>query len=229
MYNSLHNKDAIKEIIVKYTNKVDALYNGEKRPDIHKNVIDPFSSIFDGGFLGLPQEDWITKEISRQTQKTLQNMIGDFHQEILGTFDGWRDLGVAGGMDLINDDLKIFAEIKNKFNTTKGNHKPTIYDDILNFINNEHLEYTGYLVEIIPARPKQYNKLFTPPKDGVRRPDNDAIKVIDGVSFYNLVSGEENTLRDLFKFTFDVIKKAKNTNISISDYEFFFNKAYDDK
>lgn len=44
-------------------------------------------------------------ETTRQAQKTLQNHIGDFHQNILGSVDGWINLKVGSIIDLISEDL----------------------------------------------------------------------------------------------------------------------------
>ena len=43
----------------------------------------------------------------------------------------------------------IIADIKNKFNTTKGNHKVNIYDDLDKILNSpEFKEYAGYYIEL---------------------------------------------------------------------------------
>ena len=97
---------------------------------LHKNVVDPFSALFHGITHAISYQEWIEQEKARQTQKTMQNAIGDFHQEVLGAVLGWKDLGVGGGLDVVNEEKKIIAEVKNKFNTTKGNHKVEIYDAI---------------------------------------------------------------------------------------------------
>jgi hypothetical protein len=106
------------------------LYVSNFSVNIHRNVIDPFSALFDALRQDISVEQWLTQETMRQSQKTLQNAIGDFHQKILGSVVGWDDLGTGHIFDLKNDSEKIIAEIKNKHNTTKGNHKVAIYDDL---------------------------------------------------------------------------------------------------
>ena len=81
-----------------------------------------------------------------------------------GSIPGWKNLGTGGGLDILNKRKKIIAEIKNKHNTTKGNHKIEIYDAIkakLKLV--EYSGYTGYLVEIIPKGKKKYDKPFDQP------------------------------------------------------------------
>ena len=44
--------------------------------DIHKNVIDPFSSLFEAAVNSYTYDSWINAEVMRQKQKTLTNKIG---------------------------------------------------------------------------------------------------------------------------------------------------------
>lgn len=86
----------------------------EKEKTLYKNVIDPFSAVFDSIINEMPLTQWIAAEKSRQIQKTLQNKIGIFHQSLIGKIEGWEDLGTGEVVDLRNKDRKIIAEIKNK-------------------------------------------------------------------------------------------------------------------
>jgi hypothetical protein len=90
-------------------------------PDLYKNKVDPFSALIDSMLQGIPLSNWIAQEKVRQSQKTLQNCIGDFHQSVIASFDGWEDLGTGQIIDIRNKKQKVVAEIKNKYNTTKGN------------------------------------------------------------------------------------------------------------
>ncbi|MCX6739796.1 MAG: Eco47II family restriction endonuclease [Candidatus Parcubacteria bacterium] len=170
--------------------------------NLHKNVIDPFSALFDGISHSITYKQWLEQEKARQLQKTMQNAIGDFHQQILGAIPGWANLGTGGGLDVVNYEMKIIAEVKNKYNTTKGNHKVEIYDAIkAKLSNDEYSNFVGYYVEIISQGKKKYNKPFTPPDNKTKksRPVNEKIRVIDGVSFYALATGREHALQELFE------------------------------
>lgn len=148
--------------------------------NLHKNVIDPFSALFQGVTHTISYKEWINQEKARQVQKTMQNAIGNFHQEILGIMVGWKNLGTGGGLDVINEKLKIIAEVKNKFNTTKGNHKVEIYDSIKSKLNTpEYKDYIGYYVEVVPKGRNKYDKPFIPPdnKTQKRRPTRNKIRV----------------------------------------------------
>lgn len=173
----------------------------EENNNLHKNVIDPFSALFHGVTHAITYKEWIEQEKARQSQKTMQNAIGDFHQEILGSIPGWVNFGAGGGLDVINQQMKIIAEIKNKYNTTKGNHRIEVYDAIKSKIKtNEYESFIGYYVEVIPRGKNKYNKPFVPAdnKTKKRRPCNKKIRVIDGVSFYALATGRSHALQELF-------------------------------
>lgn len=208
--------------------------DGEK--NLYKNSIDPFSAVFDTLVQGISLNRWLEQEKSRQVQKTLQNAIGTFHQEVLGSVSGWKDLGTGNIVDLINEERKIIAEVKNKHNTTKGNHRTAIYDDIKMLINEDYNGYTGYYVEIIPKNKKKYDVPFTPPdntekdKEKKNRPINEKIRIIDGESFYKLVTGRPKALEELYKAlpkVIGIILDREVANIEGEElFEYLFRKTY---
>lgn len=97
---------------------LEVAHNPKHKVDIYRNTIDPFSAVFDGLSQGITMEDWLVQEKLRQAQKTMQNALGNFHQEILGSVSGWESLGIGYVVDLRNTEKRIIAEIKNKYNTT---------------------------------------------------------------------------------------------------------------
>lgn len=90
---------------------------------LRQNTLDVFSATLESILKGISFDEWIEQEKKRQIQKTLQNKVGDLHQKILGTLSGVQDLGVGDVVDIISQEKSLIAEIKNKHNTTKGNHK----------------------------------------------------------------------------------------------------------
>lgn len=190
-----------------------AVEQSEKK--LNSNVIDPFSAVFDACIQEISLSEWIEKEKTRQIQKTMQNQIGTFHENILGAVSGWEKLDVGNIIDIVSYDRKILAEIKNKHNTTKGNHKKEIYDDIVKMIStSKYKDFIGYYVEIIPKNRNEYDKLFTPPDNLTKsnRKANEQIRVIDGKSFYKLVTGREDGLKLLYKILPEVLSKCLSIN-----------------
>ncbi|MCK9639015.1 MAG: Eco47II family restriction endonuclease [Prolixibacteraceae bacterium] len=200
-----------------------------------KNVIDPFSAIFEMSGFGIDFETWLKSETTRQAQKTLQNFIGDFHQNILGYSNSWTNLRVGSVVDLVSTENRIIAEIKNKFNTISGGKLSDLYYSLEGLISpkaSKYKGYTAYYVSIIPKNQKRYNKPFIPSnKDkGERCPINEHVRQIDGASFYSLVTGTDNALENLFDVLPEVIFECtggeyvvKNT----SKLKDFFNLAFE--
>src|SRR3989344_826199 len=196
---------------------------------LFKNVIDPFSAIFDSLFQGIGLNEWLKGEKSRQVQKTLQNALGEFHQEIIGSIMGWKSMGKGHVFDVMNEDKKIIAEVKNKYNTTKGNHKTAIYDDLKGQIKNKYGDFTAYYVEIIPRKREMYNKIFTPPdnRTGKRRPKNEKIRVIDGKSFYAMASGDADALKKIYLVLPAIIGEILGKSVSDFTKEKLFSELFD--
>ena len=221
-------------LIIAVGKVINVIKQTENKSDdaLFRNVLDPFSAMFQGISESLSYSDWLKRERIRQNQKTMQNAIGDFHQHILGSIPGWSNLGAGGGLDVINFNKRIIAEVKNKHNTTKGNHRTEIYDAInLALDNTKHKEFVGYLVEIIPKNSTRYNVPFAPSDNKIksRRPTNDRIRLIDGVSFYALASGRESALRELFEILPKVIEENYELNLDVSKikgYSSLFDKAF---
>ncbi|MCV6599301.1 MAG: Eco47II family restriction endonuclease [Alphaproteobacteria bacterium] len=199
--------------------------------DLHSNIVDPFSALFDASFHKMSLEEWLATEKSRQIQKSLQNAIGNFHQKILGRVIGWKDLKTGGVADLVNKDKKIIAEIKNKFNTTKGNHKVAIYDDLKSLTKSKYEGYVAYYVAILTK--KRFDKEFTPSdnrKAGKRRPKNKNIREIDGATFYEIATGDKNAIYDLYNvlphIISDIVKNDKKKIIKDPLFKELFDRAF---
>lgn len=203
--------------------------------DFGKNVIDPFSAIFEMSGFGIDYETWLKSETTRQAQKTLQNHIGDFHQNILGYSKGWIDMKVGSVVDLVSTENKIIAEVKNKYNTISGGKLSDLYTSLEGLISPKssiYKGYTAYYVTIIPKSHKRFNTPFTPSikEKGERCPLNENIRQIDGASFYSLVTGTDKALESLFDVLPEVILKCSNGKYIVNNIEklkSFFNVAFE--
>ena len=181
---------------------VKALDATKSDRDFYKNSVDPFSALFDAATAKITLDSWAKIEKGRQRQKTLQNAIGEFHEEILGAVPGWERLPVGGVIDVVSKTKKIITEIKNKYNTTKGSDKKEIYTNLkFKLATPQYFGYTAYYVEIIPKGARIYNKPFTPSdnRTNQRLSEDPRIRVIDGKSFYELVTGDSLALDKLYK------------------------------
>lgn len=203
--------DEVFESLVKEVLDIGRSKKDSALKDFHKNVIDPFSALFEAAVSEIDHEGWVKSEIVRQNQKTLSNHIGNLHQKVLGAVTGWQDLGVGSVVDLVCEDRKIVAEIKNKFNTVTGGKLAEQYYTLERLVApkaSQYKGYTAYFVNIIPKNPQRFDKHFEPSdkEKGMRCPKNDLIRIIDGASFYTLVTGRENALAEFHQALPNVIE-----------------------
>ena len=183
----------------------------------YRNVVDPFSALFDITVNDMTYDDWIKAEVRRQQQKSLQNAIGKFHQTVLGAVDGWEDLGVGNIVDLRNKSRKIVAEVKNKYNTVKGSDKIGVYEELARWrgADKNHRDYTAYYVQIL-VKNGSFDCPFTPSdntKAGAKAAPDEKIREIDGRSFYKLVTGSETAIDDLYSVLPEVLAKASDNKL----------------
>jgi hypothetical protein len=189
--------------------------------DFNRNVIDPFAMLIEMASFSINESEWVASEKSRQSQKSLSNHIGLLHQKLLGAVDGWDDLGTGGGVDVVCEGRKIVAEIKNKHNTTKGSDKVSIYKSLEDQVmpkSSVYKDFTAYYVEIIPKKPQRFDDFFTPSdrKTGSACPPNKMIRQIDGMSFYELVTGERDALKQVFDVLPHVIADCSKRTAALS-------------
>lgn len=215
----------------KYTKEVlDKVQFAYQKVEIklHSNILDPFSALFDSMRQGISFEDWLGLEKSRQVQKTLQNAVGDFHQNILGSVDGWENPGRGGGYDLINRDRKILAEIKNKHNTMNSSSAESTYRKLESYLKNDYKGYTSYVVFVVPKYPVDFNSTWSPNSKTMKL--RKGIRKIDGESFYSLVTGDKNALKNLYNALPRIISEILGTNdLSATEALLFkelFQRAY---
>ncbi|XAG90165.1 Eco47II family restriction endonuclease [bacterium 19CA01SA08] len=219
------------------TNGLASKRDAEKK--FHRNVIDPFTTLFDAAISGFDHATWKEAETVRQYQKTLSNSIGNLHQKILGHVNGWEDLGVGGEIDLRNNARKIIAEIKNKHNTLTGGKLAGQYHNLVEKISKKtsgYNGYTAYFVNIVPKKPERSNIPFVPsdPTTGAKVPSRDDVRIIDGASFYALVTGRDSALQELYDALPSVIEhafehvlgKGKVTMKDVDTFKEYFRLAY---
>ncbi len=215
----------------KYVQKViDAVDKKLKKVEknLATNTLDPFSALFQSVILDLNLDEWMELEKNRQVQKTMQNAIGEFHQNLLGSFKDWENLGKGGSVDLENKERKIIVEIKNKHNTLNSASAATTYSKLANHLKYDKKGYTAYLVQIVPRKVEDYDVPWSPNLATEKLRDD--IRRIDGESFYDLVSGETNTLERVYKYLPTVINRLRGSdglsNEDVAQLNKLFAKAY---
>lgn len=209
---------------------LSAVKNAQVRIDknIYSGVIDPFSALIDSATQGIAFDEWLEQEKARKAQKALQNALGDFHQNILGSVRGWTNAGLGGSYDIKNTRMKIIAEVKNKYNTLNSEGFLSVYDKLSSHLDYGDSGFTAYYVAILPKSNKPYDKPFTPVKKKVPRPLREDLRKVDGKTFYDLATGYSGALDQLYQALPSVLQSLgttvdADTRTNCVD---LFNRAY---
>jgi len=190
-------------------NCIENLYNSYKsaKEDItqtkfYSNKVDIFKLIFDLNFNDLDEESLIEFEINRQVDKTINNSIGTFHEEILGGISGYEK-GNLSGYDIRSTDNTLFADIKNKHNTMNSSSAESLFQKLAGFADRNK-KATCYWVQILAKG--SFNELWSGDING-KEYSHSRVKKISGDKFYELLTGEKDALLNLYKVLPSAIKK----------------------
>ncbi len=156
----------------------------------NSNIIDPIKMLFDKNVFSKSYEQLIADEIFRQRDKSNNNSIGYFHQNI---FKYIRNCEVPKtGWDVIytspETGRKIYAELKNKHNTMNSGSAQKIYIQMQNQIMKTP-EDVCFLVETIA--PKSRNIPWGCSVNG-QHVEDERIRRVSMDKFYAIVTGEQN-------------------------------------
>jgi hypothetical protein len=112
-------KQALITLIDGYRNKID----GFSALDFLKTGVDPFRFTVNVSIWGLKEA--VRKEIEHKVEMTLENLVGDFHENYLGNAthnpsnSKWEKIieGSIPGIDIVNKSEKMYLQIKSKHNS----------------------------------------------------------------------------------------------------------------
>jgi len=175
----------IKETVLLYKTFIDL-------ESFNSNLIDPIKLTFDAKVYGKSFEDIIESECVRQIDKANTNHIGYFHQNLFKYAGGaWRV--PEKGFDVVNDELKIYVEMKNKHNTMNSSSAQATYMKMQNQLLKDG-ESTCMLVEAI-AKTSQ-NIPWVAKLNGVQY-SHPRIRRVSMDKFYEVVFGEKDAFYKL--------------------------------
>ena len=177
----------------------------------YKNKIDTIKLTFDAKFNNLDEEALIKTEINRQIDKSINNSIGTFHEEILDGIEGF-EMGNLSGFDIKATDNTLFADIKNKHNTMNSSSAESLFQKLANYADT-YKKAKCYWVQVLAKN--SFNEKWYGEING-KEYSHSRVYKISGDQFYKLLSGKENALFELYQ----VLPQA------ISDY---LNKQENEK
>lgn len=172
----------------------------------YRNKIDIFKMTFDSYFNEIDQETLIKTEISRQIDKSVNNAIGEFHEDVLGGIDGYTH-EKSSGYDIKSDDNTLFAEVKNKHNTMNSSSSESVFQKLAKFAD-EHKQAKCYWVQILAK------KSFNEPWFGIinkKEYSHSRVFKISGDRFYELLTGRKNALSELYSILPEAINDYMNS------------------
>lgn len=174
---------------------------------------DPTLNIFRSVVMGKSTEEVQELERVYSATKTLQNAIGAFHQELLGSVDGWISTGSHGGLvDLKStrpmwfaEEKFVVAEVKMRYNTIKASDEKNVWDSLRNAaVTLGQKDHQAYIIQIVPKNRESYDR----PWKVSGREASPLVRQIDGVTGYYYVTGSRTALRDLMFNLPRLLKKA---------------------
>ncbi len=105
------------------------------KKNFYSNKVDTIKLTFDAQFNDINQESLIQAEILRQIDKSINNSIGTFHEQILGGIKGFQ-VGNLSGFDVKANDDTLFADIKNKHNTMNSSSAESLFQKLKTYADN---------------------------------------------------------------------------------------------
>lgn len=184
----------------------------------NSNIVDPIKLTFDSGVYGKTIKEAIADECFRQIDKSNTNNIGYFHQNIFKyAGNGW--IVPKHGFDVENNDLHIYAELKNKHNTMNAASSQRTYIKMQGKILDDD-QATCYLVETI-AKHSGDNKWKI--KIDEKPQSHNKIRRISIDRFYGIVFSDPTAFYRLCKalptIIKDVVEDHKELSLTNTVYE----------
>lgn len=188
----------------------------------YKNKIDTFKLTFDAQFNNLSEKSVIETEILRQIDKSINNSIGTFHEQVLGGIEGY-ERGSLSGFDIKAKDNTLFADIKNKHNTMNSSAAEALFQKLARYAD-DYKEAKCYWVQILAKG--SFNEHWAGDINGKEYSHSRVFK-ISGDQFYHLLTGKETAFFELYQalpkaisdFLSDQKKQKKIENSALSEIE----------
>lgn len=150
----------------------------------YSNKIDTIKLTFDSKFNDIDEENIIELEILRQIDKSINNSIGTFHEQVLGGIKGY-EVGNLSGFDIKAEDDTLFADIKNKHNTMNSSSAESLFQKLARFADNYKAKgsFNEHWRGDINGKEYSHSRVFK----------------ISGDRFYAILSNQDDAFLQLYK------------------------------
>ncbi len=163
------------------------------KKNFYTNKVDTIKLTFDSKFNDINEDDLIQSEIRRQIDKSINNSIGTFHEQILGGIKGF-EVGNLSGFDIKAEDNTLFADIKNKHNTMNSSSSEALFQKLARYAD-DYKKAKCYWVQILAKG--SFNEHWKGDINGKEYSHSRVFK-ISGDQFYALLSGQNDALFQLY-------------------------------
>lgn len=181
--------------------------------EFNQNIVDPIKLTFDAKIYGKSFREVIETECLRQIDKSNQNHIGYFHQNLFKYALGWSV--PPEGFDVVNEDKHIFAELKNKHNTMNSRAAHAVYMFMQDKLLHDD-RATCMLVEVIAKKSQNV-------KWNCEGFSHERIRRVSIDQFYSFVFGDEYAFFKLCKalpiILTDVLDDIKLGKLKVDVYD----------
>ncbi len=167
--------------------------NNITKKNFCSNKVDILKLTFDAKFNNIDEESLIQAEILRQIDKSINNSIGTFHEQVLGGINGF-EVGSLSGFDIKAKDDTIFADIKNKHNTMNSSSAEALFQKLSRYADT-YKKSKCYWVQVLAKN--SFCELWKGDING-KEYSHSRVYKISGDQFYALLSGNENALFQLY-------------------------------
>lgn len=211
-------KNHVRATIMKYGEKL-ASYDLRR---FNSNLIDPIKLLFDKSVYQTSWEEIVNNEIFRQRDKSNNNDIGYFHQNIFSFFKGC-EVPQAGwdviyknpdGIHMPDGDVvhTLYIEMKNKHNTMNSASSAKTYIKMQGQILEDD-DCACFLVEAIAK--KSQNIKWTTKVDG-KNVQHRLIRRVSMDQFYSILTGEEDAFFKMCMVLPEIINSVVNEEGGVS-------------
>jgi len=160
----------------------------------YANKVDTIKLVFDAKFNGIDEDTLIQGEILRQIDKSVNNAIGTFHEDVMDGISGYEALK-SGGFDIKALDGTLFADIKNKHNTMNSSAAEALFQKLARYAD-DYKQAKCYWVQILAK--ESFCEPWQAEINGKEYGHSRVFK-ISGDRFYALLSGREDALFQLYR------------------------------
>lgn len=180
--------------------------NNITKKNFYTNKVDTIKLTFDSKFNDIDEKSLIQSEILRQIDKSINNSIGTFHEQVLGGIKGF-EVGNLSGFDIKANDNTLFADIKNKHNTMNSSAAEALFQKLAHFAN-DYKKAKCYWVQILAKG--SFCELWSGDING-KEYSHSRVYKISGDQFYALLSGKQDALLQLYKALPKAVKDYLNS------------------